>query len=309
RVTEEDEEGKKLVAELRAKEPGVTKGTHVHLAARMLPGVRDLTVTAHLDPVVTKVAGWFDVKLEEFEPIAVRIDPADWRRSAVHAEIVVRRTTLARLLPKLADAPFPLPALSLLSDGKPGGGLMEAVGAGKVTDLTLDAVFATDGRVEIGWSLLRYLRADAERWKAFLAVTKKQDVAAIRKWLDGIEGLEAAWRKHVGTWKIETAEQYVDAAYVSLNARRMRRAAMLFSAAIDKGTKERGAFEGLAEIHVLDGRPGLARLAWEKALKADPLNVRARRSIGVYLSEKRSAQVGGLYLKLADEIEKALGGG
>ena len=35
---------------------------------------------AHLDPIVTKVVGWFDAKLETIETIAVRIDPADSRR-------------------------------------------------------------------------------------------------------------------------------------------------------------------------------------------------------------------------------------
>jgi hypothetical protein len=306
-VKEDDEEGKKIVAELRAKEPATSKGRYVHLSARMIPGVRDLTVTAHLDPAVTKAAGWFDAKLDDFEPIPVRIDVADWRRSALRAEATVTRTTLTRILPKLADAPFPIPALALLGDEKPNGGLVEAVSARDAADLTLDAVFAKDARVEVGWSLLRHLRTDADRWQDLLAVAKKQDLAAIRAWLEGIEGLEAAWRKHVAGWKYETAEQHVDAAYVAVNARRMKRAAQLFWTAIEKGAKERGAFEGLAEIYELAGEPGRARLIWQRALTADPFNVRARRSIGLYLA-KRSPQVGQLYLKMADEIEKALSG-
>jgi len=305
-VTPKDEAGRKEVAFARRKEPSTFRGKHVVVTGRLARHV-GTGAAELLSETARATALWFGPDPEKLVPIEVTVTAANYRRSLRRARAAVAREVLTRALPELSGAPFPIPALCVLGDAEADGGMLEAVGAGKVTDLTIEAVSAKDGRVEIGWSLLRYLNASPERWKDFLTVAKTSDAAAIRKWLDGIEGLEAAWRKHVEGWSLKGATQHVDAAYVALNARRMRRAAALFATAIEMGTKERDAFEGLAEIYVLAGDPARAMRVWQTALRADPLNVRARRSIGVYLSEKQSARVGGLYLRMADDVEKALG--
>jgi hypothetical protein len=305
-VTEKDEAGKKAVAAARKQEPSEFHGKQVIVTGRLA-----LHTGAHAESemghVARGMARWFGLDPEKMEPVRVTVGGRGGRRDLAKAKVATARAVLDRALPKLKAAPFPIPALSMLGGSEADGGLMEAVGSGKITDLTLDEAFRKGGRVEIGWALVRYLNSDPELWKTFLSSAKAQDATAMREWLDGIEGFEAAWQEHVKSWSLKTADQHVDAAYVALNARRMRRAAALFATAIEMGTKEREAFDGLAEIYVLAGESARALRVWQAALKADPLNVRAYRSAGTYLMEKRSARVGGLYLQMADDIEKALG--
>jgi len=305
-VTEKDEAGKKVVAAARKKEPSSFSGEFVVVTGRVAPHLGTHAVST-LDKCVRAFRGWLQADEKPLEATRVTVTSSDFRRSLRRARIVVTQHALEQILPKLAKAPFPIPALARLGGSASDGGLMEAVGAGKITDLTLDEAFRKAGRVEIGWSLVRYLNSGSGRWPGFLEVTRTGNAAAVRKWLDGIEGLEVAWREHVKAWSLTTPEHFVDAAYEAQNALRMRRAAALFATAIEKGTKEREAYDGLAEIYVLAGDSARAMRVWQAALTADPLNVRALRSAGAYLMEKRSARVGGLYMKMADDIEKALG--
>jgi len=281
-VTEEDAAGRKLVAAARMKEPSEFKGRYVVVSGRLAPHVgKDLA--GRLDGTIASVAVAWGADPAELKPPVVEVpaSPADRRRHLVHARAVVALDVLGQIVPDLAKSPFPLPALAdLVATGDAvDGGMLEALRNGKEEDLAVAKLFTAEIRPDVAWSLVRFLAADKERFAGFVAVVKKGDTTAIREWLTGIEGLEKTWREHVKGWSLATAEQHVDAAYVAVNARNMRRAAALFEKSLELGSKERGAFDGLAEIHVLGGDSVGALRVWQAALVADPLNVRARRSI------------------------------
>jgi tetratricopeptide (TPR) repeat protein len=281
---------------------GEFKGKYVTVAGKSLPHLRKKRAEK-LDSLFASVASEWG------------LDPAKQPRFTVPLESptqLVAVTALIRVLPGASGDAFPQAALAdfYAADRGVDGLHFERLKTGAGHDLKLEKLFgkgvATAWRPE-GWSLVHYFAADAKRWKEFQAAAKKGE--GLRKWLEGRKGLLAAWKKHVDGLTLTTAKQCVDAARLALADGRTRRAGALLEKAVAVGTKDPAAFDNLAEIYVLEKQPALALKTWEAALKADPLNVRARRSIGLHLTDRGVGRVGGLHLKLADDIEKALAAG
>jgi hypothetical protein len=306
-VGEEDEKGRELVAFAKKKEPSDFAGKRVVVRGRLARHVGE-RARDDLDRfAATVIAKWVGGE-EGIEPVRVEVTREDHRRSLFRARVLVALRLLEQEVPQLSGEPFPLPALArhLAADGGLHGSLFALSASSDPETRALARVFEKKTPPWVGWSLVRHLSRDPDLFAAFCGRVKAGDEDALRSWLANLPGLEEGWRNPKKGEEITRPEQYVDAAYTVLDAKRLRVAARLLDRAIELGSNERGAFEGLAEIYVLTGRETDALRVWQAALAADPLNVRARRSIGLELSKRRSARVGKLFLAVADRIEEAL---
>lgn len=278
---------------------GEFKGKYVTVAGKSLPHLRKRRAEKLDTLFAAVVSEWGH-------------DPAKQSRFTVPLGSPTQLVAVTALIPALPGASgdaFPQAALAdfYAADRGVDGYHFERLKAGKGPVLEIGPLFgkgvATAFRAE-GWSLVHYLAADAKRWKEFQAAARKGQ--GLKKWLEGRTDLAKEWKKHVDDLTLTTAKPCVDAARLALSEGRTRRAGALLEKAVSLGTKDPNAFDNLAEIYVLEKQPALALKTWEAALKADPLNIRARRSIGLHLTDRGVARVGGLHLKLADDIEKAL---
>jgi hypothetical protein len=306
-VAEGDEEGQELIAFAKKKEPSEFPGKLVVVRGRLARHVGE-KVRDDLDRFAANSRnGWIGDRVE-LRPVRVEVSRADLRRSVFRARVSIALRLLRQGIPGLADEPFPLPALArhLAADGGLHGTLFALEAASDPEARKLASVFEKDTPPWVGWSLVHHLSRDADVFSTFAEKVKAADAKALGSWLEKLPELEAEWRKPRKDEGLRTAEQYVDAAYAVVSERRLPLAARLFARAIALGSDERDAFEGLAEIYVLMGSETDALHTWQEALKADPLNVRARRSIGLELSKRRSPRVGKLFLEVADRIEKSL---